>query len=154
MGGTEAAALAHAADIAGGAALGVVDFAVKQTDHRGHALGGHEQVGRCDGKPDEPRGVERSHDRALGRKRAVAVAGAEAPVTGESVCGCRSLDLLVHLLNGGFHVSGARGVEHGALQGMLGSRGAQTALGVHAEGAGHQRGHEGDLKMTIDIATP
>ena len=42
VGGTEAAVLAHAADIAGGAALGVVDLAVKQTDHRGHAFGGHE----------------------------------------------------------------------------------------------------------------
>ena len=45
VGGAEAAVLAHAADIAGGAALGVVDFAVKQTNHRGHALGGHEQAG-------------------------------------------------------------------------------------------------------------
>ena len=62
VGGAEAAVLAHAADIAGGAALGVVDFAVEQADHRGHALGGHEQAGRRDGKPDEPRGVERSHD--------------------------------------------------------------------------------------------
>lgn len=69
VGGAEAAVLAHAADIAGGAALGVVDLAVEQTDHRGHALGGHEQAGRRDGKPDEPCGVERSHDRALGRKR-------------------------------------------------------------------------------------
>ena len=42
VGGAEAAVLAHAADIAGGAALGVVDFAFEQTDHRGHALGGHE----------------------------------------------------------------------------------------------------------------
>ena len=49
VGGAEAAVLTHAADIAGGAALGVVDLAVKQTDHRGHALGGHEQAGRCDG---------------------------------------------------------------------------------------------------------
>ena len=62
VGGAEAAVLAHAADIAGGATLGVVDLAVKQADHRGHALGGHEQAGRCDGKPDEPRGVECSHD--------------------------------------------------------------------------------------------
>ena len=62
VGGAEAAVLAHAADIAGRAALGVVDLAVKQTDHCGHTLGGHEQAGRCDGKPDEPRGVERSHD--------------------------------------------------------------------------------------------
>ena len=62
VGGAEAAVLTHAADIAGGAALGVVDFAVKQTNHRGHALGGHEQAGRRDGKPDEPRGVERIHD--------------------------------------------------------------------------------------------
>ena len=62
VGGTEAAVLAHAADIAGGAALGVVDLAVKQTDHRGHAFGGHEQAGRCDGKPDEPCGVECSYD--------------------------------------------------------------------------------------------
>ena len=42
VGGAEAAVLAHAADIAGGAALGVVDFAFEQADHRGHALGGHE----------------------------------------------------------------------------------------------------------------
>ena len=62
VGGAEAAVFAHAADIAGGAALGVVDLAVKQTDHRGHAFGGHEQAGRRDGKPDEPRSVERSHD--------------------------------------------------------------------------------------------
>ena len=62
MGGAEATVLAHAADIAGGAALGVVDLAVEQTDHRGHALGGHEQAGGRDGKPDEPRSVERSHD--------------------------------------------------------------------------------------------
>ena len=64
------------------------------------------------------------------------------------------LDLLVHLLNGGFHVSGARGVEHGALQGMLGSRGAQATLGVHAEGACHERGKAGIFEMSIDIATP
>ena len=62
VGGAEAAVLAHAADIAGGATLGVVDFAVEQTDHRGHALGGHEQAGGRDGQADEPRGVERSHD--------------------------------------------------------------------------------------------
>ena len=62
VGGAEATVLAHAADIAGGAALGVVDLAVKQTDHRGHALCGHEQAGRRDGKPDEPRSVERSND--------------------------------------------------------------------------------------------
>ena len=62
VGGAEATVLAHAADIAGGAALGVVDLAVKQTDHRGHALGGHEQAGGGNGKPDEPCGVERSHD--------------------------------------------------------------------------------------------
>ena len=42
MGGAEAAVFAHAADIAGGAGLGVVDLAVEQADHRGHALGGHE----------------------------------------------------------------------------------------------------------------
>lgn len=42
MGGAEAAVLTHAADIAGGAGLGVVDLAVEQTDHRGHAFGGHE----------------------------------------------------------------------------------------------------------------
>ena len=70
------------------------------------------------------------------------------------MCGGRGLDLLVHLLYGGFHVSGACGVEHGALQGLLGSRGAQAALGIHAEGAGHQRGHAGVLKMAVDIATP
>ena len=114
VGGAEAAVLAHAADIAGGAALGIVDFAVEQTDHRGHAFGGHEQAGGRDGKPDEPRGVERIDDRALGRKRAVTVAGTKAPVAGESMNGGVRLDLLVHLLNGGFHVSGARGVEHGA----------------------------------------
>ena len=54
--------LAHAADIAGGAGLGVVDFAVEQADHRGHAFGGHEQAGGRDGQADEPRGVERSRD--------------------------------------------------------------------------------------------
>ncbi len=63
------------------------------------------------------------------------------------------LGLLVHLLNGGFHVSGARGVEHGALQGMLGSRGAQATLGVHAEGTCHERGKAGIFEMSIDIAT-
>lgn len=42
VGGAEATVLAHAADIADGTALGVVDLAVKQTDHRGHALCGHE----------------------------------------------------------------------------------------------------------------
>ena len=115
VGGAEAAVLAHAADIAGGAALGVVDFAVKQTDHRGHALGGHEQAGGGDGKSNEARGVECIHDRALGRERAVAIAGTEAPVAGEPVCGGRSLDLLVHLLDGGLHVGGACGVEHGSL---------------------------------------
>ena len=62
VGGAEATVLAHAADIAGGAALGVVDLAVKQTNHRGHALGGHEQAGGRDGKSYEPRGVERVHD--------------------------------------------------------------------------------------------
>ena len=86
-------------------------------------------------------------------ERAVAVAGAKAPVAGESVCGGVRLDLLVHLLNGGFHVSGARGVEHGALQGMLGSRGAQATLGVHAEGTCHERGKAGIFEMSIDIAT-
>ena len=72
VGGAEAAVLTHAADIAGGATLGVVNLAVKQTDHRGYALGGHEQAGRCDGQADEPCGVERIYDRALGRERAVA----------------------------------------------------------------------------------
>ena len=153
VGGAEAAVLTHAADIAGGAALGVVDFAVKQTNHRGHALGGHEQAGRRDGKPDEPRGVERIHDRALGRERAVAIAGTKAPVAGESVCGGRSLDLLVHLLDGGFYIGRACGVEHGSLQGLLGSRGAQATLGVHAEGACHERGKAGVFEMAIDIAT-
>ena len=62
MGGAEAAVFAHAADIAGGAGLGVVDFAVEQADHRGHALGGHEQAGGCDGESNEPRGVERIDD--------------------------------------------------------------------------------------------
>ena len=50
VGGAEAAVLAHAADIAGRAALGVVDFAFEQTDHRGHAFGGNEQAGGRDGK--------------------------------------------------------------------------------------------------------
>ena len=36
---------------------------------------------------------------------------------------------------------------------MLGSRGAQTALSIHAEGACHERSHTGVLKMSIDIAT-
>ena len=94
VGGAEAAVLAHAADIAGGAALGVVDLAVKQTDHRGHAFGGHEQAGGRDGQADEPRGVERIDDRALGRERAVAVAGTKAPVAGEPMNGGVRLDLL------------------------------------------------------------
>lgn len=130
-----------------------MDLAVEQTDHRGHALGGHEQAGRRDGKPDEPRGVERIHDRALGRKRAVAVAGTEAPVTGKPVCSARSLDLLVHLLDGGFYIGRACGVEHGSLQGLLGSRGTQATLGVHAEGACHERGKAGVFEMSIDVAT-
>ena len=58
----EAAVLAHAADIAGGAGLGVVDFAVEQADHCGHALGGHEQAGGRGGESNEARGVERIHD--------------------------------------------------------------------------------------------
>ena len=58
VGGAEAAALTHAADIAGGATLGVVDFTVEQADHRGHALGGHEQAGGCDGESNEACGVE------------------------------------------------------------------------------------------------
>ena len=115
VGGAEAAVLAHAADIAGGAALGVVDFAVEQTNHRGHALSGHEQAGGGDGKSNEARGVECIHDRALGRERAVAIAGTEAPVAGKPMDGGRSLDLLVHLLDGSFHIGGARGVEHGSL---------------------------------------
>ena len=77
MGGAEAAVLAHAADIAGGAALGVVDFAVEQTNHSGHALGGHGQAGGGDGKSNEARGIECIHDRALGRERAVAIAGTQ-----------------------------------------------------------------------------
>ena len=115
VGGAEAAVLAHTADIAGGATLGVVDFAVKQTNHRGHALGGHEQAGGSDGKSNEARGVECIHDRALGRERAVAIAGTEAPVAGEPVCSGSGLDLLVHLLDGGLHIGRARGIEHGSL---------------------------------------
>ena len=107
VGGAEAAVLAHAADIAGGAALGVVDFAVEQADHRCHAFSGHEQAGGRDGQADEPRGVERIDDRALGRERAVAVAGAKAPVAGELVCSGRGLDLLVHLLDGSFYIGRA-----------------------------------------------
>ena len=154
VGGAEAAVLAHAADIAGGAALGVVDFAVEQTNHRGHALGGHEQAGGGDGKSNEARGIECIHDRALGRERAVAIAGTEAPVAGEPVCSGCSLDLLVHLLDGGLHIGRACGVEHGAFQGLLGSRGAQTAFGRHPEGAGHERRQAGVFEMSIDITTP
>ena len=69
------------------------------------------------------------------------------------MCGGRSLDLLVHLLDGGFYIGRACGVEHGSLQGLLGSRGAQTTLGVHAEGACHERGKAGVFEMSIDIAT-
>lgn len=36
---------------------------------------------------------------------------------------------------------------------MLGSRGAQATLGVHAEGAGHERGKAGIFEMSIDITT-
>ena len=36
---------------------------------------------------------------------------------------------------------------------MLGSRGAQATLGVHAEGACHERGKAGVFEMSIDIAT-
>ena len=61
VGGAEATVLAHAADIAGGAALGVVDFAVEQADHRGHAFGGHEQAGGRDGKPDDAAFLDRLH---------------------------------------------------------------------------------------------
>ena len=153
VGGAEAAVLAHAADIAGGAALGVVDFAVKQADHSGHALGGHEQAGGGDGKSNEARGIECIHDRALGRERAVAIAGTEAPVAGEPVRSGCSLDLLVHLLDGGLHIGRACGVEHGAFQGLLGSRGAQATLGVHAEGACHECGKAGVFEVAIDIAT-
>ncbi len=154
VGGAEAAVLTHAADIAGGAALGVVDFAVKQADHRGHALGGHEQAGWRDGKPDEPRGVERIDDRALGRERAVAIAGTKAPVAGEPMNGGVRLDLLVHLLNGGFYIGRACGVEHGAFQGLLSSGGSQTAFGRHPEGTCHERRQAGVLKVAIDITTP
>lgn len=69
------------------------------------------------------------------------------------MCGGRSLGLLVHLLNGGFYIGRARGVEHGSLQGLLGSRGAQTTLGVHAEGACHECGKAGVFEVAIDIAT-
>lgn len=65
----------------------------------------------------------------------------------------RSLGLLVHLLNGGFYIGRARGVEHGSLQGLLGSRGAQTTLGVHAEGTRHECGKAGVFEVAIDIAT-
>ena len=70
------------------------------------------------------------------------------------MCGGRSLDLLVHLLDGGFYIGRACGVEHGSLQGLLGSRGAQTTLGVHAEGACHECGKAGVFEMSIDITTP
>ena len=70
------------------------------------------------------------------------------------MCGSVRLDLLVHLLNGGLNICRARGVEHSALQGLLGSGGSQAALGGHPEGAGHERRQAGVLKMTIDIATP
>ena len=146
--------LVHTADIAGGAALGVVDLAVEQTDHRGHALGGHEQAGGGDGKPDEPCGVERIHDRALGRERAVAIAGTEAPVAGEPVCSGVCLDLSVHLLNSSFYIGRACGVEHGAFQGLLGSGGSQAAFGRHSEGAGHERRQAGVFEMSIGITTP
>ena len=63
------------------------------------------------------------------------------------------LDLLVHLLDGGFYIGRACGVEHGSLQGLLGSRGAQTTLGVHAECACHERGKAGVFEMSIDVAT-
>ena len=66
--------------------------------------------------------------------------------------GC-SLDLLVHLLDGGLHIGRACGVEHGAFQGLLGSRGAQATLGVHAEGACHECGKAGVFEVAIDIAT-
>ena len=69
------------------------------------------------------------------------------------MCGGRSLDLLVHLLDGGFYIGRACGVEHGSLQGLLGSRGAQTTLGVHAECACYERGKAGVFEMAIDIAT-
>ena len=69
------------------------------------------------------------------------------------MCGGRSLDLLVHLFDGGFYIGRACGVEHGSLQGLLGSRGAQATLGVHAEGACHERGKAGVFEMAIDIAT-
>ena len=69
------------------------------------------------------------------------------------MCGGRSLDLLVHLLDGGFYIGRACGVEHGSLQGLLGSRGAQTTLGVHAEGACHECGKAGVFEVAIDIAT-
>ena len=69
------------------------------------------------------------------------------------MCRGRSLDLLVHLLDSGFYIGRACGVEHGSLQGLLGSRGAQATLGVHAEGACHERGKVGVFEMAIDIAT-
>ena len=69
------------------------------------------------------------------------------------MCGGRSLNLLVHLLNGGFYIGRACGVEHGSLQGLLGSRGTQATLGVHAEGACHERGKAGVFEMSIDVAT-
>ena len=70
------------------------------------------------------------------------------------MCSGRSLDLLVHLLDGGFYIGRACGVEHGAFQGLLGSRGTQTAFGRHPEGAGHERRQAGVLKVAIDITTP
>ena len=36
---------------------------------------------------------------------------------------------------------------------MLGSRGAQTALSIHAESACHERGKAGVFEMSIDITT-
>ena len=70
------------------------------------------------------------------------------------MCGSVRLDLLVHLLNGGLNICRARGVEHSALQGLLGSGGSQAALGGHPECAGHERCQASVLKMTIDITTP
>ena len=40
------------------------------------------------------------------------------------------------------------------LPGLLGSRGAQATLGVHAEGACHECGKAGVFEVAIDITTP
>ena len=112
---------------------GVVDFAVEQTNHSGHALGGHEQAGGGDGKSNEARGIECIHDRALGRERAVAIAGLKRQLPASPCAAAAALTCWSICSDGGLHIGRACGVEHGAFQGLLGSRGAQATLGVHAE---------------------